>query len=53
MNMQEAIQIVKKEMGLTEIPPMASEKRKVFGRRVYEICQQGKSPVKITKLEEF
>ena len=53
MNVQEAIQIAKREMGLTEIPPMTSEKRKVFGRRVYEICQQGKNPVKITKLEEF
>jgi hypothetical protein len=29
MNVQEAIQIAKREMGLTEIPPMTSEKRKV------------------------
>ena len=53
MNMQEAIQIAKRERGLTEIPSMASEKRAEFARRVYEICQKSKSPGKMSKLEEF
>ena len=28
-------------------------KRAEFARRVYEICQRGKNPMKTTKLEEF
>ena len=50
---QEAIQIAKREMGLAEVPPMDSEARKVFGRRVYELCVEKKDPLKISKLEEF
>jgi hypothetical protein len=53
MNMEEAMRTVKREMGLTEIPSMASEKRAEFARRVYEICQKSKSPGKMSKLEEF
>ena len=53
MNMEEAMKTVKREMGLTEIPSVASEKRAEFARRVYEICQRGKSPGKMSKLEEF
>ena len=53
MNMQEAIQIARREMGMTETPPLASEKRAQFAKLVYDICQRGKNPVKITKLEEF
>ena len=53
MNMEEAMRTVKREMGLTEIPSVASEKRAEFARRVYEICQRGKSPGKMSKLEEF
>ena len=53
MNVQEAIKIAKREMGLTEVPSMDSEARKVFGRRVYEFCVEKKDPLKISKLEEF
>ena len=53
MNMEEAMRTVKREMGLTEIPSVASEKRAEFARRVYQICQKSKSPGKISKLEEF
>ncbi len=53
MNMEEAMRTVKREMGLTEIPSVASEKRAEFARRVYEICQRGKSPGKMSTLEEF
>jgi len=49
----EAIQIAKREMGLEEIPDIQSEQRPEFARRVYEICQEGRKPLKITKLEEF
>ena len=53
MNMEEAMRTVKREMGLTEIPSVASEKRGEFTRRVYEICPKSKSPGRMSKLEEF
>jgi hypothetical protein len=53
MNMEEAMRTVKREMGLTEIPSVASEKRAEFARRVFEICQKSKSPGKMSTLEEF
>ena len=45
----EAIQIAKREMGIEEIPDIQSEQRPEFARRVYEICQEGRKPLKITK----
>ena len=53
MNMEEAMRTVKREMGLTEIPSVASGKRAEFATRVYEICQKSKSPGKMSTLEEF
>ena len=53
MNMQEALQIAKREMGLTEIPSITSDKRADFAKLVYDICQKSKNPMKTTKLEEF
>lgn len=53
MNVKEAIQIAKREMGLEEIPDIQSEQRPEFARRVYEICQGTRTEPKTAKLEEF
>ena len=50
---QEAIRIVKSEMGLEEIPDIQSEQRPEFARRVYEICQGMRTEPKTARLEEF
>lgn len=51
MMMKNALEIVKKEMGLTEIPPTSSPLRKEFSDRVFKLVYTPKH--RNAKLEEF
>jgi hypothetical protein len=52
MNMEEALQIAKREFGFTEMPLDQQVKRKVASR-VYELCRTNREPPRLSKLEEF
>jgi len=52
MNMEEALKIARREMGLDEIP-MDHESRRKVAARVFELCRTDREPPRLTKLEEF
>jgi hypothetical protein len=52
MNMEEALKIARREMGLNEIP-MDHETRRKVAARVFELCRTDREPPRLTKLEEF
>ena len=52
MDIEEALQIAKREFGIIEMPLDQQVKRRVASR-VYELCRTNHEPPRLSKLEEF
>ena len=52
MNMEEALKIAKKELGIEEMP-IDPKKRKEIASKVFQLCRTNREPPRLSKLEEF
>ncbi len=52
MNMEEALRMVKKEFGISEMP-MDPQKRKDIASRVLQLCTSDHAAPRLSTLEEF